>query len=93
MVVAPFAVYQVGTKAGYSGWWTVVPLSPWLVGFAMAVFNRSVVSSLDGHLSLNGALTDLRVDAVLEVLIVLFVMVMFVVFAFSDWPVLARARH
>ena len=31
---SPFAFFQIITKAGYSGWWTFVPYSPWILAIA-----------------------------------------------------------
>jgi hypothetical protein len=97
---------QIVTKAGYSGWWVLVPLSAgafWLAAIAVGV--GSFINSLQsgGVFGSNNGLavparldsTGLDVAGVLALIaFILFIVswILFYVFAFSHWPVL-RHQH
>jgi hypothetical protein len=96
---------QIVSKAGYSGWWVLVPTSAgafWLAAFAVGV--SSFINSLQSggvFGSNNGLVLPARLDssgvdvaAVLAIIaIILFVVswILFYVFAFSRWPVLRQS--
>ncbi len=88
LVLSPFAFFQVITKAGYSGWWTFVPYSPWIVGIVGAF----VTSAVDSNQSIGTTVNHLLLWDVLMFLTGFFVMIMFFVFAFSAWPSLQQRR-
>jgi hypothetical protein len=88
LVLTPFAFFQIITKAGYSGWWTFVPYSPWIVAFLGAGVFRTV----DTNRSIGSTIDELGLWWVLTVLSGVFVMIMFFVFAFSAWPSLQDSR-
>jgi len=90
------AEWSIITKAGYSGWWISAPLSLivlWVTAFLVARHALLTMRTIN----LNA---ELDASAALGVLIVLdgiLNFVLFLVFAFSDWPVLrtgpARPRY
>ncbi len=98
---------QIVTKAGYSGWWVLVPLSAsafWLAAIAVGV--SSFINSLQSggvFGSNNGLVAPTRLDsggvdvaAVLAIVaIILFVAswILFYIFAFSRWPVLGQSNR
>ncbi len=82
LVLSPFAFFQIITKAGYSGWWTFVPYTPWIVAFLGSAIFRTV----DTNRSIGTVFDQLGLWLVLTVLSGIFVMVMFFIFAFSAWP-------
>jgi len=88
LIVSPFAFFQIITKAGYSGWWTFVPYSPWIIAFLGAEVFRTV----DTSQSIGTTFNELGLWAVLTFLTGIFVMVMFFIFAFSAWPSLQQPR-
>jgi len=88
LVLSPFAFFQIITKAGYSGWWTFVPYTPWIVGFLGSAIFRTV----DTNRSIGTVFDQLGLWFVLTVLSAVFVTVMFFIFAFSAWPSLQGAR-
>ena len=88
LVLSPFAFFQIITKAGYSGWWTFVPFSPWIVAFLGAGVFRTV----DTNQSIGTTLNELGLWYVLTLLTGVFVTIMFFIFAFSAWPSLLP-RH
>jgi hypothetical protein len=88
LVLSPFAFFQIITKAGYSGWWTLVPYSPWIVAFLGAGVFRTV----DTSESIGTTFDQLGLWLVLTFLTGAFVTVMFFVFAFSAWPSLQQPR-
>jgi hypothetical protein len=55
LVLSPFACFQVITKAGYSGWWTFVPYSPWIVG----LLGAGVFGTVDTNQSIGTTLNQL----------------------------------
>jgi hypothetical protein len=91
LVLSPFAFFQVITKAGYSGWWTFVPYSPWIVGIvgALAV---GTTRTIDSSQSFEATLNQLWLWDLLMFVTGVFVMVMFFIFAFSAWPALQARR-
>jgi hypothetical protein len=88
LIASPFAFYQIITKAGYSGWWTFVPYSPWIVAFLGAGIFRTV----DTNRSIGTTFDELGLWGVLTFLTGIFVMIMFFIFAFSAWPSLQPSR-
>lgn len=88
LIASPFAFFQIITKAGYSGWWTFVPYSPWI----LAVLGAGVFRTVDTNRSIGTTLDQLGLWTVLTFLSGLFVMVMFFIFAFSAWPSLQQPR-
>jgi hypothetical protein len=97
IVLAIVGSMQVVTKAGYSPWWILLPLSLpvlWLIAVLMAFNSLSGVGTY-GFFDLQGITAEAKVLSVIAFLDVLANFVMFLVFAFSDWPVMqaARSRH
>jgi hypothetical protein len=88
LVLSPFAFFQIITKAGYSGWWTFVPYSPWIVG----ILGAGVFRTVDTNQSIGTTIDELGLWYVLAVLTGFFVMIMFFIFAFSAWPSLQNYR-
>jgi hypothetical protein len=88
LILTPFAFFQIITKAGFSGWWTIVPYTPWIVGFVGQFAFRTV----DTNRSIGTVFDQLTLWLVVTVLSLVFVMVMFFVFAFSRWPALEYGR-
>jgi hypothetical protein len=88
LIASPFAFFQIITKAGYSGWWTFVPYSPWIIAFLGAGIFRTV----DTNRSIGTTLDQLGLWTVLTFLSGMFVMIMFFIFAFSAWPSLQQPR-
>lgn len=97
--LALFVVYFVGlvqiiTKAGFSPWWVLVPLSLPILWF----IEIAIVYNGFGDLGTYGAV-DVQAFAdggagvgALIFLDVILNFVMFLVFAFSEWPVMRAAR-
>jgi hypothetical protein len=88
LVLSPFAFFQIITKAGYSGWWTFVPYSPWITG----VLGAFVFKTVDTNQSIGTTFDALGLWYVLTLLTGLFVVIMFFLFAFSAWPSLQGPR-
>jgi hypothetical protein len=84
LVLSPFAFYQIITKAGFSGWWTFVPYTPWIVG----LLGQAVFRTVDTDQSIGTLFDQLTLWTVLTLLTGIFVTVMFFLFAFSSWPAL-----
>jgi hypothetical protein len=99
-VLLVVGVIQIITKAGYSPWWIVVPLSIpalWIIAWAVAYsdFPFPVVTGWLGgftFLALGGLSGTLRTLIDLIQVDVVLNFVLFLVFAFSDWPVMKAAR-
>jgi len=97
LVLSPFAIFQVITKAGYSGWWTFVPSSAWIVGI-VGIVGAFVTSAVDSNQSIRTnqsigtTINHLLLWDVLMFLTGFFVMIMFFVLAFSAWPSLQQRR-
>ena len=95
MILSVVAGIQVITKAGYSPWWILLPLSlPVLYTVELAVVFHGFSSSLGtyGAFDLQGIVDEAKVLSVLALLDLLANYAMFMVFAFSDWPVMQAAR-
>jgi hypothetical protein len=97
-VVTAVGGIQIITKAGYSPWWILLPLSLpvlWLVDIAVAFNGLSSAIGTYGAFDLQSIVAEAKVLSTLTFLDLLVNYAMFVVFAFSDWPVMqaARARH
>jgi hypothetical protein len=85
------ATVQIIVKAGYSGWWILVPLGAPAV--ALIVTSVVAASTQDlGARSVNAVFDALVVGVVIDFLIYAAVWACFMKFAFSDWPVLQAAR-
>ncbi|HEX3333445.1 MAG TPA: hypothetical protein VHS57_03840 [Acidimicrobiales bacterium] len=95
-----FALFFVGwiqiiTKAGYSAWWIVVPLSLpilWLITITVA-FN-GINNSLGNYGAFNfqAFQTEAEVLGGLTLVDLILNFALFLVFAFSEWPVIREAR-
>jgi predicted RNA-binding Zn-ribbon protein involved in translation (DUF1610 family) len=84
-VVSLIAIGKIITKAGYSGWWVIVPLLPLMGYIITALVAASDVSS--GY-SGNNVAGWLVFDGILGFLAWVF----FLVFAFSAWPSAGQPR-
>jgi hypothetical protein len=86
------ATIKIITKAGYSAWWILVPLSPIVMCVVtFAVFIYEVRTSLTGSVS-DFNTTSLAVLWVLDGLCGLLSWVFFLVFAFAEWPIQRQLR-
>jgi len=86
------ATVRIITKAGYSSWWILVPLSPIVMAIiTFTVFVNEVRTSLTGSVSSFDAwsITGLLI---LDFLCGLFAWVFFLVFAFAEWPIQRQLR-
>jgi zinc-ribbon domain len=82
------AIHRIITKAGYSGWWILLPIAPlasMLIGLAATA--HAVRTGSVSHL-----LHTLAGWYVTTGLIFLVDWIFFLVFAFSEWPVLGELR-
>ncbi|HXP33831.1 MAG TPA: hypothetical protein VN820_07410 [Acidimicrobiales bacterium] len=89
LVLSPFAFYQIITKAGYSGWWTFVPYTPWIIG----LFGQVAFRTFDTNQSIGTIFDQVTFGFVLTILSGIFVTTMFFVFAFSSWPALQGRQY
>jgi hypothetical protein len=85
------ATVQIIVKAGYSGWWILVPLGAPVVAFIVTVVVAASTQDL-GSRSVNSVFDALAVGVVIDFLIYAAVWACFMKFAFSDWPALQTAR-
>jgi hypothetical protein len=97
-VVTVVGSIQIITKAGYSPWWILLPLSLpvlWLVSIAIAYGDLSSAVGTYGAFDIQTVVDQAKVLSTLTFLDLLANYAMFLIFAFSDWPVMqaARARH
>jgi hypothetical protein len=97
MVLTIVAYIQIITKAGYSPWWILLPLSLpvlWIISIATAFSGLSGVGTY-GLFNVQGVADSAEVLGVVTLLDVLLNFVFLLIFAFSDWPVMqaARSRH
>jgi hypothetical protein len=100
-VVTLVAWVKIITKAGYSGWWIMVPVSSAL--FALAAVITGVNSTLNILRTRPVAGSPFQVNTsgfalagtfgIIAFLLGVASWILFVVFAFSDWPALGRARR
>ena len=92
IVLNTIATFKIITKAGYSGWWLLLPLSPLAVYLITnAVLYRaadSPFSSASANFDWSSVLALFIADGALTLLSWVF----FLVFAFSDWPVHRQLR-
>ena len=89
------AVSKIITKAGYSRKWILVPLTTvglWVVTFVLLVVDVRTVVVGGGTLSVPVSLSNFRLLQGLDLVSVVVTWVLFLIFAFSDWPVATR-RH
>jgi hypothetical protein len=89
------AVSKIITKAGYSPKWILVPLTTvglWVVTFILLVVDVRTEVVAGGTLSLPVTLSNFKVLQGLDLVSVVVTWILFLVFAFSDWPVATR-RH
>ena len=97
IVLAIVGYIQIITKAGYSPWWILLPLSIpvlWLIAVFTTFSGISGVGTY-GFFNVQGIATQAKIWSVISFLDLLANFAMFLVFAFSDWPVMqaARSRH
>lgn len=88
------ATGKIITKAGYSGWWILVPLTPialWLITLvALASATYSPFNSVtSAYFNASGYAALFVFDGIAALLPWVF----FLIFAFSDWPVHQRLRE
>ncbi len=92
-VVTIVAWVQIITKAGYSAWWILLPLAmPVVYTITVVVFISDVSGASIGAVNVNSLSNQVGFLYVLDLLVVLANFIMFLVFAFSDWPVMQEAR-
>ncbi len=85
---------QIITKAGYSPWWILLPLSIpllWLINIALVFNDFSGVGSY-GAFNLQTFADQEQTMGIFIFLDLVVNFVMFLVFAFSEWPVVQAAR-
>jgi hypothetical protein len=90
-IVTLVAMVQIIVKAGYSGWWILVPLGAPVVAFIATSVVAASTQDL-GSRSVSSALDALALGVVIDFLIYAAVWALFLKFAFSDWPVMQAAR-
>ncbi|MGO9151539.1 MAG: zinc-ribbon domain-containing protein [Acidimicrobiales bacterium] len=88
------ATVKIITKAGYSGWWVLVPLIPvalWFITLATlaGAANSPFNSATSAGFNASGYVALFVLDGVGALLPWVF----FLVFAFSDWPVRQQLRE
>ena len=98
IVVTVVGQIQIITKAGYSPWWILLPLSLpvlWFISIVEAFGSLTSNIGTYGVFNLQGVADQAALLGVLTLLDLIANYVMFIVFAFSDWPVMqaARGRH
>jgi hypothetical protein len=85
------AMVQIIVKAGYSGWWILVPLGAPVVAFIVTIILAVGTQDL-GSRSVNSVFDALAVGVVIDFLTYAVVWACFMKFAFADWPALQAAR-
>jgi len=98
VVLTLVTTVKIITKAGYSGWWIMVPVSAVILSFASVIFGvNSLVNVIRSHpvpgTTFRINTTGFDVAGVVGIMaLILFVAswILFVVFGFSDWPALGR---
>jgi hypothetical protein len=87
------AIFKIITKAGYSGWWILIPLAPpvaYAVSYAAVAHQINVYSSADYP----SAFWDQIVGWLILVgVTILIEWLFFYIFAFSDWPLRRQLRQ
>jgi hypothetical protein len=78
------AMVTIITKAGFSGWWILMPLSSVLLWIVIAALSLHAAISLS-TISFDTVGGLIKLELVLEILN----WILFLVFAFSDWPALS----
>lgn len=95
IVLAVVGQIQIITKAGYSPWWILLPLSLpllWLIALATTFADLSQIGAY-GTADIQAVVAEAKILAVVAFLDLLANFAMFLVFAFSDWPVMQAARR
>ena len=98
IAIAIFAVIivayvQIITKAGYSPWWILLPLAmPVMYIVTFAVLANDTFGSAFGTSSVTTLTNDFQFLGTIDLLVGIANLVMFLVFAFSEWPVMREAR-
>ncbi len=87
------AIFKIITKAGYSGWWILIPLSPPIAyGISYAAVSHEISNynsygdSADFWRQIVGWLVLVGISYLIQ-------WVFFYIFAFSDWPVRRQLRR
>ncbi len=92
-VVNFVAVYKIITKAGYSGWWILLPLIPLIAtAITIGVLAHGQASTFSAS-TLSVDFTTIVAYWVFTGIAFLVNWIFFLVFAFSDWPVRRRVRQ
>ena len=98
IAIAVFAVIivayvQIITKAGYSPWWILLPLAmPVMYIVTFAVLANDSFGQAFGSSSVTTLTNDFQFLGTIDLLVGIANFVMFLVFAFSEWPVMREAR-
>ena len=93
IVLDYIAIFKIITKAGYSGWWIFIPLSP---PIAYGISYGAIFDRVSAYNDYGDSATFWRqiVGWLIFVGITLLIQwVFFYVFAFSDWPVRRQLRR
>ena len=92
-VVIIVAYVQIITKAGYSPWWILLPLAmPVMYFVTFAVLLHDSLHQPFGTSGVTTLTNDFGFLGTIDLLVGLANFVMFLVFAFSEWPVMREAR-
>ncbi len=92
-VVIIVAYIQIITKAGYSPWWILLPLAmPVMYFVTFAVLLHDSLHQPFGTSGVTTLTNDFGFLGTIDLLVGLANFVMFLVFAFSEWPVMREAR-
>ena len=99
LVLTIVAMIQIITKAGYSPWWILLPLSLpvlWIITWAVLFndYSTPIVTGAFGGFTLFGLSSSGTVQTLVDLteVDVLLNWLMFLVFAFSAWPAVQAAR-
>lgn len=89
MILNVVAVFKIITKAGYSGWWMLTVLAPLVIWLAGGAVMSNAARSNSATFHLRAFVVWLVVDGVS----IFAQWILFLVFAFSDWPVRRQVRR
>jgi hypothetical protein len=95
MILNYVAIFKIITKAGYSGWWILLPLMPVFASIASyVVLDKVTCSPLQPTCQVGSfdPTTTLVLLWILSGVSVFLSWIFFLVFAFSNWPVMRELR-
>lgn len=88
------ATFKIITKAGYSGWWIILPLASLIaIAIAAGVVAHEAVTPLSTTSSVSSDLTAALAYWIVAGVVLFANWLFFIVFAFSDWPIRRQLRQ